>query len=308
MQLNKFMKDAGFKILALSGLSSPQYSIVLYLINCAASGMDEIPTTYSELSSLVGHEEEVLREALLALVDKNMIHLKTGGSHGDAFKIQFEFDVHRWIMRPKGTLSPNDALVFPFKPQKGAGNKPGEKKTKGSSEVEPWEVVLKEYKKQQGAKKTVDMLGETKAAHILVKTHPVSQVLIMLRHFEKRVKSLSLLASSWQHYQELYESENHKVDLEDARKKHHALDEQLRSHARKHLSKADHQELSEEEVAVLKVIVHHQHPRRQLYWAYQFHDRYPKLQNFFVENASLMLSVTTHGTIVKSSKPDKRDK
>jgi len=58
----------------------------------------------------------------------------------------------------------------------------------------------------------------------------------------------------------------------------------------------------------LKVIIHHQHPRRQLYWAYKLHERYPKLSEFFEDNAELMLSVTTQGTVIRKPKPDKRDK
>lgn len=307
MQLNKFMKDAGFKILALSNLSSPQYSVVLYLINCAASGMDEILTTYSEFSSLMGYDEDTLREALLSLVDKNMIRLLPGTSNADSIRISFEFEVNHWIIRQTQDLTPRDALIFPFKSKSGAGKKVIIHKAEDSAETEAWEVILNEYAREHEPS-TLDLATEVKAAHVLTETHPLNQVLIVLRYFGKRIKSLSLLASSWQHFQELFESENHKVDLDDARKKHHLLDEQLRNYAREHLSKAAQHDLSEDEIAVLKVIVYHQHPRRQLYWAYQFHDRYPKLQNFFINNAGLMLSVTTHGTIVKKTKPDKRDK
>ena len=145
MQLNKFMKDAGFKILALSGLSSAQYAIVLYLINCAASGMDEIQTTHSEFSSLMGYDEDTLREALLSLTEKKIIRLLPGESNANAIKISFEFDVHHWIIHPHHTLTPHDAVVFPFKSQKGPKKDSAPHKDKSSSHPEDWEVVLNEY-------------------------------------------------------------------------------------------------------------------------------------------------------------------
>ncbi len=307
MQLNKFMKDAGFKILALSGLSSPQYAIVLYMINCAASGMDEIQTTHSEFSSLMGYNEDRLREALISLAEKNIIRLLPGENSMNSIKISFEFDIHNWNIRQTQNLTPRDALVFPFLSQKGRRDKPILQKLHESSQAEAWETILNAYLEEQDSE-LVDLPTETKAAHLLSETHPLSQVTIIIKHFGKRIKSLNLLASSWQHFQELFENETQKVDFEDARKKHHLLDEQLRTYAKEHLDMAHQNNLSEEEVAVLKVIVYHQHPRRQLYWAYQFHERYPQLQKFFTENANLMLSITTHGTHIKKGKPDKRDK
>lgn len=305
-QLNRFVKDAGFKILALSSLSSPQYAIALYLINCSASGMDEIATTYSEFSSLMGYKEDSLREALISLAEKNMIRLLPGDSSDHSIKISFEFDVHTWNIQATKRLTPREVLVFPFISQKNKG-KLSVQNHNEYVDTPAWESILNEYIQEQDSN-TVDLPTETKAAHLLAETHPVNQVSIILKHFGKRIKSLSLLASSWQHFQELFESETQKIDMEDARKKHHALDEQLRQNARDLLGKAPENHFTEEEAAVLKVIIYHQHPRRQLYWAYQLHERYPKLESFFFDNASLMLSITTHGTVIKKTKPDKRDK
>jgi hypothetical protein len=307
MQLNKFTKDAGFKILALSGLSSPQYAIVLYLINCSASGMDEIITTHSEFASLMGYEEERTREALLSLLDKNMIRLQPSEASKNSIKISFEFEVSHWMIGPTQNLSPRDAVVFPFMSQKATNEKPIIHKQSVNSKLPAWETILNEYTQEQDSN-SIDLPTEAKAAHLLADTHPIEQVSLILKHFRKRIKSLSLLASSWQHFQELFESETQKVDLDDARKKHHQLDEQLRKYALKHLDKAPDFNLTEDEIAVLKIIAYHQHPRRQLFWAYQVHERYPNLSTFFVDNADLMLSITTHGTLIKKTRPDKRDK
>jgi hypothetical protein len=113
-----------------------------------------------------------------------------------------------------------------------------------------------------------------------------------------RIPTLSLLASSWQHYQELFETETMKVDMLGARQKHQELDQKIRDQAKSQLEDPKI-EWSEEERTVLQIIIRHQHPRRQLFWAYQLRSRYPKLSQFFTDNASLMLSVTTGGSVVK---------
>jgi hypothetical protein len=136
------------------------------------------------------------------------------------------------------------------------------------------------------------------AAKILVEVHPVDQVLLMLRHFSLRIPTLSLLASSWQHYQEIFESETQKVDMLGARQKHQELDQKLRDQGEALLAEAN-SALTEEERTVLQILVKHRHPRRQLFWAYQLRSRYPNLSSFFADNASLMLPVTTGGTVVK---------
>lgn len=303
VQPNKFMKDAGFKILALSRLNSLQYSVILYLINCSASGMDAIHTTHSEFASLMGYDEDKLREGLNFLAEKNMINIYPGDKTPNSVRISFEFDISQWTITQAQNLTHGDALVFPFMSQKNEKKLSALKKNSESS----WQTILNEYIQEQNSN-TIDLPTETRAAKLLAETHPPSQVSIILKHFGTRIKSLSLLASSWQHFQELFESEITKVDMDDARKKHHALDEQLRKVARDHLTKAPQNNLSDEEVAVLKVLVYHQHPRRQLYWAYQLHERYPNLQTFFVDHANLMLSITSNGTVIKKTRLDKKDK
>ena len=304
MHLNRFMKDAGFKILALSGLSSCQYSIILYLLNCSVSGMDEIITTYAEFSSLIGVEEDKLKEALLALIDRNMIRLhQAEGNSSTSLRVSFEFESHHWNISQRQNLTPRDAVVFPFVSQKANRNDNAKAKSQASS-TPAWEKVLNEYIQERSLGLT-ELDAEEEAARLLTDTHPIEQIELILRHFGKRIKSLNLLAGSWQHFQELFESETQRVDLIDARKKHQQLDEKLRSIAREWLSKAPDYNLSEDETAVLKVIVFHQHPRRQLYWAYQLRERYENLKPFFLDNAELMLSITTQGTLVKRHGPEK---
>ncbi len=304
MNLNRFMKDAGFKVLALSGLNSCQYSIILYLLNCSASGMDEIITTYAELGSLVGFEEGELTDALLTLVDRQMVRLHHAeGISSTSLRIRFEFDTKHWDIGRRKNLTAHDAIVFPFISQKQNSK---HEDVRDKPHIRPaWEKVLNEYA-QGRSLSSAELANEEESARLLVETHPIEQLEMVLRHFGKRIRSLKLLAGSWPHYQETLESETQQVDLVDARKKHQQLDDKLRHLAREWLARSNEYKLSEDETAVLKVIVYHQHPRRQLYWAYQFHERYGNLGPFFVENADLMLSVTTHGNVVKKHGPDKK--
>jgi hypothetical protein len=132
---------------------------------------------------------------------------------------------------------------------------------------------------------------------MLVDTHPVDQILLMLRHFGARIPTLSLLASSWQHYQEIFEDETQKVDMLGARQKHLELDDKVRQQAQALLE--NNAELTEEERTVLNILIRHRHPRRQLFWAYQLRSRYTNLASFFADNVGLMLSVTSSGAVVK---------
>ena len=160
-----------------------------------------------------------------------------------------------------------------------------------------WRRVLESYLQNRSVDDDEIEQAES-AAKILVEVHPVDQVLLMLRHFHLRIRTLSLLASSWQHYQELFESETQKVDMLGARQKHQELDQKLRSHGEALLLSSESQ-LSDEERTVLNILIKHRHPRRQLFWAYQLRSRYPNLSAFFADNAALMLSVTSGGTVVR---------
>ena len=45
MKIDDFVQKSGLKILAMAKLKKSEYSIVLYLLNCVASGLDSIITT-----------------------------------------------------------------------------------------------------------------------------------------------------------------------------------------------------------------------------------------------------------------------
>ena len=282
---------------------------MLYLLNCAVSGLDQFITTESELASLIGYDDGTLRATLGELAGKNIIRLHYGDTATNvdsaSLRVAIQYDVSKWILAYDVEATSQDAIVFPFR-RTGAtanlkvmdGQKKDPRAKKGEAADNPtWRRVLESY--MQNRSMDDDEIEQAEnAAKILVEVHPVDQVLLMLRHFQQRIPTLSLLASSWQHYQEIFEAETQKVDMLGARQKHQELDQKLRSQGEALLLSSDAQ-LSEEERTVLNILIKHRHPRRQLFWAYQLRSRYPNLSGFFADNASLMLSVTSGGTVVK---------
>jgi hypothetical protein len=310
----RFIKESGFKVLALARLSQCEYSVILYLLNCAVSGLDQFITTESELASLVGYDDDTLRAALGELATKNIIRLHYGevspGADNASMRIGLQYDMSRWVLAYPVDATSRDAVVFPFRRQ-GQTNHlqvvEGHKKEKekeragrgrGDGESTTWQRVLESF--VHGRNLDDEELAQAEAdARMLVETHPVDQVLLMLRHFGQRVPTLSLLGSTWQHYQEFFEAETAKVDMLGARQKHSELDQKVRDQVQALLEQRDELKLTEDEVMVLQVLNKHRHPRRQLFWAYQLRSRYPNLTAFFNDNAGLMLSVTTSGAIVR---------
>ena len=303
------MHESGFKVLALAKLSECEYSIILYLFNCAVSGLDQIITTQSELASLTGYDDDIVNKSIGGLAAMNIVRVHYGDSAGVdptnvSMRVYIQYQVSKWVISNEVEQSTRDAVVFPFRRQGQSnlqildGEKKDPKARKAGEEHSTWKRVYESF--ANGRDLTAEDQDQAMdAAHVLVDTHPVDQVLLMIRHFEQRIPTLSLLASSWQHYQELFEEETQKVDLLGARQKHHELDQKIREQARTLLDDVENKELVEEEKTVLQILIKHRHPRRQLFWAYQLRSRYPGLSRFFSDNMNLMLSVTTGGTVGK---------
>lgn len=314
MKLKEFSMQSGFKVLAMARLSQTEYSIVLYLINCSASALDEVITTDSELSSLIGYDEVETRKALENLSNRKLIKVKYGQPHAnpdiDSLRLGMHFNTKDWHLDFNEDVTYNDAVVFPFR-RKGESplhllNDPNSESNLQVKKKATWFRVYDSFVQDRDF--TDEEIDQTEAAaKMLIDTHPVDQVLLIVRHFRDRIPTLSLLASSWQHYQELLETETQKVDLLGARKKHLEIDENLRKAAKDFLNSEFSTELKDEERNVLDILIKHQYPRRQLFWAYQTRSRYPNLNAFFSDNASLMLSVTNSGKLVHAPKPTDDD-
>jgi hypothetical protein len=305
MSIKKFSQESGFKVLAMARLSPVEYSIVLYLINCAASNLDEVITTDSELATLIGYRESEIREALEKLTNRQIVKLKYGTPHAnpdiDSLRLGMQFNIHRWILDFEKDVTSRDAVVFPFRRQgQAALQLYREERSEEKASDKPTETWRRVFDSFVNGRSLDDEEVDTTeaAAKMLVDTHPVDQVLLLVRHFGGRIPTLSLLASSWQHYQEAFEDETQKVDLLGARQKHLELDQKVRDLAKAELDNTNI-EFSADERTVLEILAKHRHPRRQLFWAYQMRSRYPSLADFFEKNSDLMLAVTSSGKVIK---------
>jgi hypothetical protein len=307
MPFQTFMSESGFKVLAMARLGSCEYSIVLYLMNCAVSGMHELITTEKEFASLIGYKEEQLEEAMQSLIARNIIYVKVHDQHQpkgrQSLRIGMQYNMHAWQLNFDKDVTSHDAVVFPFRRESNVHYL----LPRDQSDITPtikhplptWKRILEAYLEGRDELGEQELTNAERDANILVDTHPVDQVLLMLRHFGTRIPTLSLLASAWQHYQALFEEETDKVDILEARHKHLEMDHRLRDAVELLLQQRDELKLNEEEVGVLDILFNHRHPRRQLFWAYQSRGRYPNLKDFFEQNSFLMLPVTSSGTVFK---------
>lgn len=313
MIFQQFVHQSGLKVLAMARLSGCEYSVVLYLLNCWASGHHELITTKREISSLIGFPESDLTEALESLKSRNILKIKSAEKNlinpdNNSVQICFITNIDNWQLNFDKDVTSKDAIVFPFR--RGAGLQLIKTEQRADAPTRladhrrdddagaAWQRVFDSFAESRDLAES-QRQEEIESAKILVETHPVDQILLMIRHLKQRIPTLSLLASSWQHFDAIFDSETQKIDLENARQKRHELDNALRASAEQWLTDKDEHQLSPEEVAVLDILAKHRHPRRQLFWAYQTRGRYPQLKEFFEQNGKHMLPITSSGSIVK---------
>jgi len=312
MSVQVFLRESGFKVLAMARLTQCEYSLVLYTLNCAVSGLDQFITTEAELALMIGYDERTVADSLTNLASRNIVRVHYGDltqmPRAQSMRIGMQWDISRWRLDFDDDVTSQDAIVFPFRRQGFAnlqlleGRRHEVPPPPKGGEAPTWQRVRDAFARGRGADE--DTQNAELAARTLVDTHPVDLVLLMIRHFGMRIPTLSLLASSWQHYHEVFEEETQKVDLLGARQKHLELDQRVRESATAQLEQKDKLELSEEELTVLQILAQHRHPRRQLFWAWQLRSRYPKLAKFFEDLAPMMLPVTSTGSVVKRGFPE----
>jgi hypothetical protein len=306
LDIELFKGASGFKVLAMARLDASEYSLLLYLLHCRSSGFQEIVSTETDLSNLLGYPIEEIARALKALRDKSMIGFRYGkststSSVSPSLSMGFQFDIAKWKLETAAQPTSQEAIVYPFSrdsqasfllvpPVESVSSMLPGKKALGWKDLSELFQEIHGLSPEQATQLDLD-------AQFITKSHPIEQALLLVRHFRARIPSLALLAGSWQQYVELYESETQKIDLFEAKDRHLQIEQALRDSA----IRWDHevQDLSVDEREVLRVIISHPHPRRQLFWAYQLRIQYPKLQAFFQENADKMLAITSMGTPVK---------
>ena len=311
MNINQFIQQSGFKVLAMAEFSQCEYSVILYLMNCSVSGLDEIITSESELSTHLGYEEQEISQCIKALADRNMIkifskNIKNIESSPNSIRVGFHFNMESWKLSTKTDFNFQEAIIYPFSKNKQSHLEVIAKtilaNEQKSRSIQTWKRVLDTFLSYREIDRK-HLVENEKYSKILVETHPVDQIIFLLRYFKDRILSLSLLASNWEHFQELYEVETQKIDLIEAKKKHNELDNQLKYNASNWIDNAEKLKLSNQEINVLKLLVRHRYPRRQLFWAYQARSRYVNLHKFFEDNSELMLAITSSGSIVKKQNP-----
>ncbi|MEI6399495.1 MAG: hypothetical protein WCO71_12065, partial [Pseudomonadota bacterium] len=59
--IQRFLRESGLKVLAVSNFNSCEYSIVMYMLNNAMTGMENLITTENELAASVGHSPRDVR-------------------------------------------------------------------------------------------------------------------------------------------------------------------------------------------------------------------------------------------------------
>jgi hypothetical protein len=299
--LNRFLKLSGFKKLAEAQLTSCEYSLVLYILNTAVSDFPQIITNEEELAIFLGRSEKEVTAALESLSSREILKIRysekaTYKQEKPSMMISFNFETSKWFL-PRVIETQDDARIYPFRRGRFHSIKGGAQgKHEESEDEETYDRIFRIFT----AGRTLDEneISETNlSVRHLIDSHPVDQVLLLIRHFGLRIPTLSLLASNWQHFTEQFIDETQSIDMMGARQKHLELDSLFKERCEHFLESAT---LEDEEKNILQILIQHRHPRRQLFWAFQSRSRYPGLQSFFEDNSGLMLGVTSTGTIVKN--------
>ncbi len=313
--ITRFFRDSGLKVLAISNMSACEYSILLYLLNCAMSGLENLVSNETELGTIIGFSPAEVGQSLDRLTGRQIIKSHYGdGTQSpklQSVSLGMNWDIGKWkLVTHDEETAPRDhheAIIFPFR--RGAPNllvidgsrsQPPVKHPmpKSGSDIEAWQRILESFTRGRNLDDHEARSNEN-VARALADAHPIDQILLLVRHFNARIPTLSLMASNWEHYVELYEQEHQRLDLFEVRQKQAELDQKARDAALVLLEKRKDLELSDEETQILELLSSHRHPRRQLFWAYQQRIRYPKLVTFFSDFHDLMLPITQTGQVVK---------
>ena len=120
MSFNQFVGESGLKVLSMARLGQCEYSIMLYLLNCSASGLDELVTNEKELSSLIGYPLNVIQEGISTLVERNIVRIRVGensnvASERQSIRLSIRYDINTWQFDFDRDVTSHDAVVFPFR-------------------------------------------------------------------------------------------------------------------------------------------------------------------------------------------------
>ncbi len=307
MNLRDFWELGGFKVLAVARLGSCSYSLVLYVLNCFVAGIDEIVSSTGELSILLGVPERQVKLAVEELSESNILSITK--KHGRTLVLKMNLDPEKWKnlrsspernkrilgdaknlhslvpqkninskTKPiKVSLSSQEALMFPKKVVS-KNTKLNENDINQNAEIKK---ILEAFTKHQ--KISIDFKKESNFAKLLLENHPTDQIISLIHFFSKEIASLSMLAGAWFHYMNKYREETAEVDdLNAFRRKHEDFDEKIRNLASFELKKIqrDKKNITADEELLLHILMRHEQPRKQLYWALKAREKYPGLMVF----------------------------
>jgi hypothetical protein len=335
MGLKTFVDKGGFKLLAVSRLSTGGYATVCYLLNCLAAGVEEVVTSYGELSVLLGIPERLIRTSIQELADTNIV-LRSQSQGAKNMILRLNLDPNMWRnlrketqkkKRPSLGDAHNVRSLRPQKPTVGNGHQPLREvaamemdpgkgmtprealvfpsssfhKRDNSSQDSPSHLlaeqqVLERFSSVRGT--SIDREKELAYAGLLCENHPLDQILSIIDAFGKEVPSLGLLAGAWLHYSErINHLEKEELSLEAYRRKSETMLRKLRQLAAAELKRAQSLKvtLSAEEELLLRIFMRHEQPRKQLYWALQVRERYPHLKDFFSATQDMALKAPSTG-------------
>ncbi len=297
MDLNSFIQGSGLKVLSMAKLSEVESSIIFYFLNCAFSGLEELIISDERLSSLIGSDPASTQKALSSLISKNIIRSKGAK---DSCMLSIEYDISKWTITGTSITASTEAVIYPFRSKGGANLKVISLPQDDQKEDIPiFDQIYSSFTEGKTIEDSNQISKIKDDIKLLLSTYPPDQVLALVKYFKHKLPSLSLLASAWSHFIEIYEIQTQTVDMNQAKKQQAELDKKLKDKVSSLLSPDSSSSLQQEEISVLEMILNHKFPRRQLYWAYQARSNYPNLKNFLEENKNLMLAVTNSGKTLK---------
>ena len=81
-------------------MNACEYSIVMYILNTAMSGMDNLITTEDELSSIISHPTRAVRQAIEELSGRNIIKSRYGDGtqspNVQSLSLALLWDLSKW--------------------------------------------------------------------------------------------------------------------------------------------------------------------------------------------------------------------
>jgi len=318
VNLRDFWERGGFKVLSVARLGSCSYSLVLYVLNCFVAGIDEIVSSTGELSILLGVPERQVKVAIEELSESNILIVTK--KYSKTLILKMNLDPEKWKnlrstperskrmlgdaknlhslvpqkkITPKTkpihvSLSSEEALMFPKK-MKSKSLTSKENIDNQNSEINKIIDVFSKYQKNQ-----IDIKKEANFAKLLLENHAIDQIISLIHFFSKEIPSLSMLAGAWFHYMNKYREKTAEVDdLNAFRRKHKNFDEKIRTLASFELKKIQREKknITPDEELLLHILMRHEQPRKQLYWALKAKEKYPGLIVFLDQaKASVELS------------------